>query len=73
MVTKALNTLGPYEVLNQYDPTLGEFKPNPPLPAALKQQIRNDRKRLRELNANGHVSSKVINDNNNDSNVGNNY
>lgn len=45
VVTKQLDTLGPYEVLEEYDPSFGELKPSAPLPAALKAE---QRKRLRD-------------------------
>jgi nucleolar complex protein 3 len=35
--TKQLNALGPYEVLEEYNPALGDIKPPPPLPGALKR------------------------------------
>ncbi|KAG5490060.1 hypothetical protein JKF63_00179 [Porcisia hertigi] len=45
VVTKQLDALGPYEVMEEYDPSLGEFKPAAPLPTALKAELR---KRQRE-------------------------
>lgn len=45
VVTKQLDALGPYEVLEEYDPSLGDLKPPAPLPAALKAELR---KRQRE-------------------------
>ncbi|KAG5464011.1 hypothetical protein LSCM1_00190 [Leishmania martiniquensis] len=40
IVTKQLDVLGPYEVMEAYDPSLGDFKPAAPLPAALKASLR---------------------------------
>ncbi|KPI87756.1 hypothetical protein ABL78_3165 [Leptomonas seymouri] len=45
VVTKQLDSLGPYEVMEGYDPSLGDFKPPAPLPAAMKAELR---KRQRE-------------------------
>ncbi|KAG5464747.1 hypothetical protein LSCM4_00188 [Leishmania orientalis] len=45
IVTKQLDALGPYEVMEEYDPSLGNLKPAAPLPAALKAELR---KRQRE-------------------------
>ncbi|ORC92992.1 putative condensin subunit 1 [Trypanosoma theileri] len=38
IVTKQLDALGPYEVLESYDPSLGELRPPPPLPEAVKRK-----------------------------------
>ncbi|KAK7199901.1 CBF/Mak21 family [Novymonas esmeraldas] len=45
IVTKQLDALGPYEVMEEYDPSLGDLKPATPLPTALKAELR---KRQRE-------------------------
>ncbi|AYU83541.1 CBF/Mak21 family, putative [Leishmania donovani] len=45
IVTKQLDSLGPYEVMEEYDPSLGDLKPAAPLPTALKAEVR---KRQRE-------------------------
>ncbi|ESL11999.1 hypothetical protein TRSC58_00241 [Trypanosoma rangeli SC58] len=37
VVTKQLDALGPYEVMESYDPSTGEFRPPPPLPASMQQ------------------------------------
>jgi nucleolar complex protein 3 len=36
--SKQLNALGPYEVLEEYNTALGDIKPPPPLPSALKRR-----------------------------------
>ncbi|CCW66977.1 unnamed protein product [Phytomonas sp. Hart1] len=56
VVTKQLDALGPYEILEEYDPSLGKWKPHPPLPAALKAEKKDNLKRLRE-EANHEVSA----------------
>ncbi|KAG8346497.1 hypothetical protein TRVL_02669 [Trypanosoma vivax] len=38
VVTKQLDALGPYEVLESYDPSQGEVNPPPPLPEAMKHK-----------------------------------
>lgn len=45
VVTKQLDSLGPYEVMEEYDPSLGDIKPAAPLPSAMKAELR---KRQRE-------------------------
>ena len=45
--SKQLNALGPYEVLEEYNTALGDMKPAPPLPSALKKN-RHPVKRDRE-------------------------
>ncbi|KPA80119.1 hypothetical protein ABB37_05116 [Leptomonas pyrrhocoris] len=45
VATKQLDSLGPYEVMEEYDPSLGDLKPPAPLPAAMKAELR---KRKRE-------------------------
>ncbi|EPY24220.1 nucleolar complex protein 3 [Strigomonas culicis] len=46
VVTKQLDALGPYEVMEEYNPATGEITPKPPLPSVLKEQLRS-RKRAR--------------------------
>ncbi|KAH9581928.1 Nucleolar complex-associated protein 3 [Trypanosoma melophagium] len=50
VVTKQLDALGPYEVLESYDPSLGELRPPPPLPAAARRK-KNVEKRSRNETA----------------------
>ncbi|CAJ1036096.1 Nucleolar complex-associated protein/CBF/Mak21 family, putative [Leishmania lindenbergi] len=49
IVTKQLDALGPYEVMEEYDPSLGDFKPASPLPTALKSEVR--KRQLEEAEA----------------------
>ncbi|KAG5488583.1 hypothetical protein JIQ42_00191 [Leishmania sp. Namibia] len=55
IVTKQLDALGPYEVMEEYDPSLGNLKPAAPLPAALKAELR---KRQREEAATYEVAAE---------------
>ncbi|KAG5465484.1 hypothetical protein CUR178_00189 [Leishmania enriettii] len=55
IVTKQLDALGPYEVMEEYDPSLGNLKPAAPLPAALKAELR---KRQREEAATDEVAAE---------------
>ncbi|KAG5489327.1 hypothetical protein GH5_00195 [Leishmania sp. Ghana 2012 LV757] len=55
IVTKQLDALCPYEVMEEYDPSLGNLKPTAPLPAALKAELR---KRQREESATYEVSAE---------------
>lgn len=49
VVSKQLNALGPYEVLEMYSPALGDIKPDPPRPESLKKRKGNQNdKRPRE-------------------------
>ncbi|CAD2214315.1 nucleolar complex protein 3 [Angomonas deanei] len=40
VVTKQLDALGPYEVMEEYNPATGEMKPMPRLPTELKNQLK---------------------------------
>lgn len=48
VVTKQLDAVGPYEVLEEYDPSLGEMKPKPHLPQNLKQLQHKHQQQQRE-------------------------
>eukprot|EP00331_Platyophrya_macrostoma_P013335 CAMPEP_0176430786 /NCGR_PEP_ID=MMETSP0127-20121128/14446_1 /TAXON_ID=938130 /ORGANISM="Platyophrya macrostoma, Strain WH" /LENGTH=609 /DNA_ID=CAMNT_0017812713 /DNA_START=91 /DNA_END=1920 /DNA_ORIENTATION=- len=48
VVSKQLDALGPYEVLDNYNPSMGDIKPDPPTPSALKQARNRPQKRNRE-------------------------
>lgn len=45
VISKALDALGPYEVLENYNPSMGDIKPDPPLPGALKKGRKAKRER----------------------------
>ncbi|KEG12748.1 putative condensin subunit 1 [Trypanosoma grayi] len=38
VVTKQLDALGPYEVMESYDPSMGELRPPPPLPEVMRRK-----------------------------------
>lgn len=48
VISKALDALGPYEVLDNYNPALGDIKPEAPLPGALRKGRNANNKRDRE-------------------------
>lgn len=48
VVSKHLDALGPYEVLDTYNPSMGDIKPDPPTPVALRQLRNKPQKRSRE-------------------------
>lgn len=51
VISKQLNALGPYEVLETYNPALGDIKPDPPVPGALKKSAAAKRAREEEAQA----------------------
>lgn len=38
VITKQLDALGPYEVIESYDPSMGELRPPPPLPESVRRR-----------------------------------
>lgn len=58
VVSKQLDVLGPYEVLEEYDPSFGEIRPSAPLPAGLKAQLVAERKRARDEDDGSNVGDQ---------------